>query len=49
MMKRLKAMVGFRNVAVHRYQDLDDDVVISIIEQGLDDIIGFLDHIMEIP
>jgi len=44
---RLKLMVGFRNVAVHEYRRIDYAIVVEIIEDGLDDIIGFMDRIME--
>ncbi len=43
--KSMKAMVGFRNVAVHQYQDIDYDIVIGVIENDLRDIVGFLDQI----
>jgi uncharacterized protein YutE (UPF0331/DUF86 family) len=36
--RRMKAMVGFRNVAVHQYQEIDMDVVRAIIERGLGDL-----------
>ncbi len=34
---RMKAMVGFRNIAVHDYQKLNLSVVKSILEKHLDD------------
>jgi len=34
-------MVGFRNVAVHQYIDLDLDVVVSVIRVGLNDLAAF--------
>ncbi|MEQ7154694.1 type VII toxin-antitoxin system HepT family RNase toxin [Brevundimonas aurifodinae] len=34
-------MVGFRNVAVHRYADLDLDLVQTVIREGLDDLAAF--------
>jgi uncharacterized protein YutE (UPF0331/DUF86 family) len=37
----LKKMVGFRNIAVHDYQVLLLPIVISIIEQHLDDFLRF--------
>ncbi len=43
---RLKGMVGFRNIMVHEYQALDIRVMIDIIEDRLDDLIAFTDHIM---
>lgn len=38
---KLKAMVGFRNVAVHEYQKLDLDILKSIIAHNLADLTGF--------
>ena len=37
----MKRMVGFRNVAVHEYQELDLVRVRAIIEQRLDDLLAF--------
>ncbi len=37
----LRAMVGFRNVAVHDYQELKLEVVRGIIANHLDDLRGF--------
>jgi uncharacterized protein YutE (UPF0331/DUF86 family) len=39
---RLKRMVGFRNVAVHRYTDLDIAVVERVIRVGLNDLSEFV-------
>lgn len=39
--EKMQAMVGFRNVAVHDYQNLNLDVVEAIIHAGLDDIRHF--------
>lgn len=41
--QRLKAMVGFRNVAVHNYQALDLGILQSIIEHRLGDLKTFAD------
>ena len=38
---RLQKMVGFRNLAVHRYQDLDLDIVEAVIRTNLDDLLVF--------
>ncbi len=35
--KRMKAMVGFRNIAVHDYQNLNLSILQSIVENHLDD------------
>lgn len=37
----LRAMVGFRNVAVHDYRRLDLDVVEAIIDRHLDELVAF--------
>lgn len=37
----MKRMVGFRNVAVHEYQELDLDRVRYTIEHRLDDLVAF--------
>lgn len=36
---KLKRMVGFRNIAVHQYRELDPDIVLSVVEHDLDDIL----------
>lgn len=38
---RLQKMIGFRNIAVHQYQDLDLDIVETIIRENLDDLLMF--------
>ena len=43
----MKAMVGFRNVAVHQYRDLDYNILIAVIENDLDTVLAFLDRIMD--
>ena len=37
--ERLQRMVGFRNVAVHPYRDLDMDLVEAVIARHLDDLL----------
>lgn len=39
--KRLQKMVGFRNVAVHRYRDLDLEILVHVVRQDLDDLLRF--------
>ena len=39
---RLKAMVGFRNIAVHQYQQLEIAVVWAIVEHRLEDFREFV-------
>lgn len=39
--ERLQRMVGFRNIAVHQYQNLDTAVVAAILRHDLDDLLRY--------
>ncbi len=39
--QKLKAMVGFRNIAVHNYQTLDLGIIQGIIERNLQELLLF--------
>ena len=39
--RNLEAMVGFRNIAVHNYRELDLNIVRAVIEHRLDDLKTF--------
>ena len=39
--ERMKRMVGFRNIAIHEYQNLNLDVVVAVIENHLSDFERF--------
>jgi uncharacterized protein YutE (UPF0331/DUF86 family) len=41
MADKLKAMVGFRNIAVHEYQKLNLKIVEAIIENEIEEIKDF--------
>ncbi|TRZ92203.1 MAG: DUF86 domain-containing protein [Methanosarcinales archaeon] len=45
--EKLKGMVGFRNILVHEYQDIDIKIMVDVIEHHLDDLIVFTNHVME--
>jgi uncharacterized protein YutE (UPF0331/DUF86 family) len=38
---RLQRLVGFRNLAVHRYRELDVQIVAAVIAKDLDDLLSF--------
>jgi uncharacterized protein YutE (UPF0331/DUF86 family) len=44
---KLKGMVGFRNILVHQYEDLDVKIMIDVIEHHLDDLVVFTNHVLE--
>ena len=49
--KELKGMVGFRNLLVHQYMEMDINIFKGIIENHLDDLVEFtnicLKYVME--
>ncbi len=44
---KLKGMVGFRNIMVHQYQEMDIKIMVDVIEHRLDDLVDFTTHVME--
>lgn len=44
--KHLEGMVGFRNIAVHNYRELDIDVVRNILSERLDDLKKFAEYLV---
>lgn len=45
--RRLMAMVGFRNIAVHAYQDIDIGILRRILVEGVVDLAAFARHILQ--
>jgi uncharacterized protein YutE (UPF0331/DUF86 family) len=45
---RMAKSVGFRNTAVHAYQDIDWNIVYSIITEHLDDFRDFMRQILKL-
>ncbi len=46
LMKKLKSMVGFRNIAVHNYQSVNLKIVEEIIEKHINDLKTFTSIIL---
>ena len=44
--EQMKKMVGFRNIAVHDYQNISLDIVKSIIDNNLVDFETFIQEIL---
>jgi uncharacterized protein YutE (UPF0331/DUF86 family) len=42
---RLQKMVGFRNLAIHRYHELDIKIVEAVIRTNLDDLLKFAEQL----
>lgn len=47
LMKNLKSMVGFRNIAVHNYQAVNLGIIQEIIEKHLSDFSRFIEVILK--
>lgn len=45
--RKLKKMVNFRNIVIHQYQQMDLEIVKSVIISGLDDLVFFSDKILQ--
>ena len=45
---RLRAIVGFRDIAVHEYQALSLEVLETIITTPFSDLRSFIDHALEV-
>ena len=45
--KKLTKMTGFRNIAVHQYQEIDLEIVISVINKNLNDLLEFSNQILK--
>jgi uncharacterized protein YutE (UPF0331/DUF86 family) len=43
---KLKGMVGFRNILVHDYRELDLNIMKDVIEHRLDDLIRFTNDVL---
>ena len=41
MSKNMQGMVGFRNIAVHDYKEIDEEILKDVIENHLNDLIDF--------
>ena len=39
--KNMKSMIGFRNIAVHDYKEIDEDILKDVIENHLQDLTNF--------
>ncbi len=45
-LKNMHSMVGFRNIAVHDYQNLSIDIVIYIVNNHLQDFEKFIEEVL---
>lgn len=41
MSRNMQGMVGFRNIAVHDYKEIDEEILKDVIENHLNDLLDF--------
>lgn len=41
MLRNMQGMVGFRNIAVHDYKEIDENILQDVIENHLGDLLDF--------
>jgi len=44
---KLSRMIGFRNILVHEYQQVNVQLMVRVIERHLDDFVEFTDYILK--
>ncbi len=47
--KKLAGTVGFRNIAIHQYQDIDYQLVADVVEEHSNDLINFASILVALP
>ena len=47
MSERLQRMVGFRNMVIHQYTQVDISIVEAVIVSDLDELLAFADRVLE--
>lgn len=46
MSKNMQGMVGFRNIAVHDYKEIDEEILKDVIENHLTDLLDFARNLL---
>ncbi len=44
---KLQNMVSFRNTVIHEYQKINIDIVVSVIQKDIDDLVRFTDAVVK--
>lgn len=48
MCKNMQGMIGFRNIAVHDYKEINEEILQSVIENNLSDLTDFARKILNL-
>lgn len=46
--KNIKGMIGFRNIAIHDYKQIDEEILKDVIENHLNDLIEFARQMLNV-
>lgn len=46
-LKKMKGMIGFRNIAIHDYKEIDEEILQNIIENHLSDLLEFARNMLK--
>lgn len=49
MCTKMKGMIGFRNIAIHEYKEIDEEILKDVIENHLIDIKEFVRTMINLP
>ena len=48
LLENMQKMIGFRNIAIHDYKQIDEDVLADVIQNHLTDLIDFAKQILNL-
>ena len=48
MLDNMKGMIGFRNIAVHDYQEIDEEILIDVLVNHLQDLQEFIRQMLNL-
>ncbi len=48
VLKNMKGMIGFRNIAVHAYREIDEEILQDVIENHLKDLLEFARQMLNV-
>lgn len=48
VLKNMKGMIGFRNIAVHAYREIDDEILQDVLENHLGDLLEFARQMLNV-
>lgn len=46
-LKKMKGMIGFRNIAIHDYKEIDEEILQDVIENHMHDLLEFARNMLE--